>query len=293
LNNKDKSEENIEDKWIISRLNSVIKEATKNLEDYYIERALKPVMDFIVKDFSKTYIKMIRDREDKNVEDITNNVLTKVSQLLAPFAINLTDFIYRDLCKESVHLSSWPKVDEKKIDLALEKEFEIAFKIIEAGLFARDKAQIGLKWPLAKASVEINSETKISKEIIEIIARQLNVKEIEFKKIAKDEELKVELDTKLTPELEAEGYAREISRKVQALRKEAGLVKENIIELFVVCNKDLKEILENNKGIKEMIKDRTNSKKIDISLEKPKKKLIKESLDKIRDKDIWIGFNKL
>ena len=105
--------------------------------------------------------------------------------------------------------------------------------------------------------------------------------------------MKVELDTKLTPELEAEGYAREISRKVQALRKEAGLVKENIIELFVVCNKDLKEILENNKGIKEMIKDRTNSKKIDISLEKPKKKLIKESLDKIRDKDIWIGFNKL
>ena len=59
LNNSKKAEIKIEDKWILSRLNSTIKEVTANLENYQIEKGLIPLMNFIVNDFSKTYIKLI------------------------------------------------------------------------------------------------------------------------------------------------------------------------------------------------------------------------------------------
>ena len=94
----------------------------------------------------------------------------------------------------------------------------------------------------------------------------------------------------MTPELEAEGFAREISRKVQALRKEKGLVKENFIELVVVVDEKLAGMLAKQK---EMIKDRTNAKAIEIITKTPKKKYSAETKDKIKDKHIEIYFNKL
>jgi isoleucyl-tRNA synthetase len=95
----------------------------------------------------------------------------------------------------------------------------------------------------------------------------------------------------MTSELEAEGFSREISRKVQALRKEAGLVKENLIELCISVNdKKLLEMLETQE---KMIMDRTNSEKIEIISGKTEKKYKTEAKDKIKDKEIWIGFNKV
>jgi len=289
INNSEKEKTEIEDKWIISRLNSVEKEATKNLETYYIERALRPIMDFVTNDFSKRYIKIIRDRDDKNVKKVVHEILDAVSRMLAPYTPYIAEIIHKEFGKESVHLSSWPEYDEKKIDGKLEKEFENAMKIIEIGLFQRDKAQMGLKWPLANA--KITAPEKISKEIEEIIMRQLNVKKIELKK-GKEGEILVELDTKLTPELEAEGYAREISRKVQALRKIAGLVKEDKIELLIALPNELLKLIEAYNQ-QEMIKERTNAKKIELVLEKNKKKYSAEIEDNIKDSKIWIGLNKL
>ena len=78
---------------------------------------------------------------------------------------------------------------------------------------------------------------------------------------------KVELDTNLTPELESEGYAREISRKVQAFRKELGLNKQDKINLILSSNDRLNNIF---KSKKEIIKERTNSKKIEIIDQIPK-----------------------
>ena len=59
------------------------------------------------------------------------------------------------LKEESIHLSSWPKPDEKKINKKLEQDMEIVMQIIEKGLAERDKAKIGLKWPLAKATISV------------------------------------------------------------------------------------------------------------------------------------------
>ena len=101
----------------------------------------------------------------------------------------------------------------------------------------------------------------------------------------KSEDLKVEFDTKLTPELEEEGYAREMTRQVQAFRKKLGLVKTDKIELFIVADENFKNILKKQKNF---IQDRTNSSKFEIVTTGKErfKKIIKF---KTRDKRGWIA----
>jgi len=109
---------------------------------------------------------------------------------------------------------------------------------------------------LAKAIVYGN--LKLNKELQEIIKNQLNVKKIDFKK---RKEISVEIDTKITSELEAEGYARELSRQIQAFRKKLGLEKKNKVKTIIIADDDFKKILEKQE---EFIKNRTNSKKLEI-----------------------------
>jgi len=272
----------VEDKWILSRLNTLIKDVTSELENYALDRALEKIMGFVVNDFSRTYIKITRDRD--NIRDVLGEILEKIALLLAPYAPYISEYVYSDFSKNSVHLSLWPKCDKKKINKKLEEEFARALQIIELGLAQRDKVQIGLKWPLASAKVSCNG--KFIDEIEEIIKSQLNVKKL-ILGITKDEESSVVLDTTITPELEAEGYAREISRKIQALRKQEGLVKKQVIECFVSCDSELVKMLASQE---KMIKERTNSKNLTLSVRIAKKpKFI--SKDKIKGKEIEIGFN--
>ena len=289
LNNSNKAEVKIEDKWILSRLNSVIKETTESLENYKIERGINPIIEFVSNDFSRTYIKMIRDREDKNVKNIIGEVLDKVSRLTAPYAPNISDVIYSSFDKKSVHLSSWPKYDKKKINVELEAKFKTTLQIIEKGLAERDKSGIGLKWPLQKVTVFIKGGENI-KGLGEIIKSQLNVKEIELKSPAsKETELVVELDTTLTEELESEGYARNISRQVQSVRKKLGLIKDNHIELVITCDNELVLWLDEYRNF---LKDRTNSKKVEI-LESFSGKGFTEDKFKVKDKEIKVYIKKV
>ena len=287
INGDGKTEIKIEDKWVLSRLNSVVKEATEALESYKIEKALKPIIDFIVNDFSRTYIKLIRDREDKNVKKVIGEVLENVSKLLAPFAPYISDMVYSNFDKKSVHLSSWPRVDNKKIDKKLEEEFANILKIIERGLSERDTAKIGLKWPLKSADVSANF--KMNDKMKEIIKSQLNVKEVYFDFVEKLDTLGVKLDLKTTPELEAEGFAREISRKVQAARKNAGLEKKNVIELSISGDKSIVEMLKNQQ---EFIKSRTGTRILLLGESKIEKYKSKETFS-VRGKEVLIEFNKI
>ena len=290
LENK-KNKKKIEDKWIISRLNSVIENVTKGLENYSLDEPFFELQRFVVDDFSRNYIKMTRDRDD--TKEIIKEVLEKVSLLLAPFAPYITENIYSQFKKESVHLSSWPKVEKKKIDKNLEKRAENSFKIIEAGLAERDKMKIGLKWPLAKVIIYIKGKENY-KEFLEIIRSQLNVKDIKFESPAsKGTEFDLELDTKITPELEAEGYARELSRQIQSYRKKLGLEKKDKIELSISTDDEFKEIIEKQK---EFIKERTNSKKFEIKSENvtTDKERFKNSFDfKIKDKRGELSIHKI
>ena len=253
---ENKLNERIEDKWILSKLNNLVKESTEFMNSFEIDKAMDKIINFTVNDLSRTYIRMTRDRTD--TKDILKEILKKVSLLLSPFAPYISESIYQLFEKgDSVHLSKWPEFENKKINNALEKEFLNALEIIEKGLKSRDKNQRGLKWPLAKATIGTLNEPR--KEIKSIILSQLNVKSLEFKK---SDELSVELDFNLNSELEAEGFAREISRQVQSFRKELGFEKKDKIKLGIITDKNFGNVLSQNKNF---IEERTNSKELIIS----------------------------
>ena len=251
----------IEDKWILSRFNSLLKGVKESYDKFKFPEVIQKLEKFIIDDLSKTYVQIIRERENE-VSDLLNKIRKDLLIILAPIIPFITENIWQELRKkkivkeESVHLSSWPKADTKKVNKKLEEEFENVLRIIELGLAERDKEKIGLRWPLERATISYDG--KLDKELLEIILRQLNIKEIEQKKAKK---ISVKLDTKLTPELEEEGYAREMSRKVQAFRKKLGLKKKDRIELFIITDDKFKKTLEKNKSF---IQDRTNSKRFEI-----------------------------
>lgn len=253
----EKSVPSIEDAFILSRLNSTVKIVTENLENYQLEKALNPLMDFIVNDFSKTYIKIIREREDAQVKKVVGEVLEKTSQLLAPYAPHISAVIYNEFGKGSVHMSRWPSANEKKIDTRLEEEFKVALEVIERGLAERDKLKIGLKWPLAH--VQYDAPRALSMEVEEIIARQLNVKKITRKIVKEPLPIKVLFDTVRTDALEGEGFAREIMRRIQSERKKRGLVKRDRISLTLVVSELLHRLLG---PYKSMIAEKTGASSI-------------------------------
>jgi isoleucyl-tRNA synthetase len=260
--------EELMDKWIIAKTEHLREVIDNYLSEYNTVKAcsfIKKYMD----DLSTWYVRNTRERfneEDARARKTLRYVLEKISIILAPIIPFVTEKIYKDLNgKGSVHLENFPKNDkkfDKKSRLLIEK-MDLAREIVSKGLRERDKIQIGLKWPLAK--VLVTSKDSIDKEIFEIIKSQLNVKDIEFKK---GEKLLVKLDKKITPKLESEGYARQISRQIQAFRKDLGLEKKDKIKLFIQTSKDFKKILEENLNF---IKERTNSENIEISEENIKK----------------------
>ena len=274
----------IEDKWILSRLNSFMKKYLEDIENFELHTAMRNLSNFTLNDLSRNYVKISRD--NKNHEMVIALCLENILKLLAPVSPFITEKIWQDLRKkkivkeESVHLCSWPKPDKKKIDEKLEGEFDLALQIIEKGLAKRDKEKIGLRWPLTRATVYVSK--KLDKKILDIISNQLNVKKI---KIIKSKNISVSLDTTQTPELEAEGYAREMSRQVQEFRKKLGLEKKDRIGLFLITDDKFKKILEKQK---EFIKDRTNSKKLEVVT--TSKERFKNQIDfKIKDKRGQMG----
>jgi isoleucyl-tRNA synthetase len=273
-------------------MNSTIKAVGELFEQYKLDKTITHVENLFL-DLSRVYIQLTRERaEEKIVYETLKKVYVACLKLFAPICPFITEKLWQELKKEkivkeeSVHLCSWPKKEDKNIDKKLEEEFGHVLDIIEAGLRNRAEKEIGLKWPLSKATIYYHK--KINKELEDIIKNQLNVKKINWK-VVNQKDFKVELDTKMTPELEREGYARVISRKVQSERKKAGLVKEDKIDLIIVADIDL------NKE-KKYIKQRTNAKNVEIKKEiseQEQKNYQNKTDKKIKDKEVKILFNKL
>jgi isoleucyl-tRNA synthetase len=282
---KYKKSNNIMDKWIISRTEDLNQAVQKNLEEYNTVKACAFTKKYI-DDLSTWYVRNSRDRfndKDESARKTLRYVLEKLTKILAPIIPFVTEKIYQDMNgkNKSVHLEDYPKANTKLIDKELEIEMETTRNIVSTALRERDRAHIGIKWPLAKATIE--SSVQPSKELNEVIKEELNIKELEYKKA---KELSVTLDTTQTPELEAEGFAREISRKVQATRKKAGLIKSDSIELEI--SSDFDDKLESQL---DFIQERVGAKK--ISLGKSNKNFSHSEEGKIKSKSFLIKFNKI
>ncbi len=216
------------DAWITSRLNKLIAKTTNDLDDYNATAAALRIQSF-VEELSTWYIRRSRNRmnprnskeedQEKALKTVYKVLVTLV-KIIAPFTPFLAEEIYHNLTgQESVHLTNWPKVKKEKINQKLETNMNLVRDIVSLAHATRKDAQIKLRQPLAKITVS-SPEKKLPQEFINLLKEEINVKDVVWQK---GDSLDVLLDTKITPQLEAEGQAREVIRKIQQLRKKAQL----------------------------------------------------------------------
>lgn len=279
-----KGEKGIEESWILSKFNNTIKEVTDLFENYKLDETISKIENLYIT-LSRDYIKYVREKAEANsaVLETLKEIYVGILKMLSTVCPHISESLWGKMeqKEESVHLCSWPEFDDKMIDNDLEKRFSKAMEIIEAGLRERDRSGTGLRWPLSKATAKGSAE--LPEEISEIVKAQLNVKSLEFEE--KEGELEVSLDLEMTPELEAEGYSRELARKIQAERKTAGLQKGEMIEIRVYTDPELGKMFEAHL---DFLKERTNASKMTINDDSEDKGDI---VFTVKEKQITVGFS--
>jgi isoleucyl-tRNA synthetase len=227
---------NILDTWILNRLYQTISQVEKVLERYDSQSAAITLETF-VDDLSNWYIRRSRERtgftalsnEDKNsfYETIYYS-LVQLMKVLAPFTPFISDSIYHNLTKDlSVHLVDWPE-NKNEVDESLIREMQDIRDLAEKVHAVRKVNQIPVRQPLAKLTVSAPFEIK-NEKLLTVLKEEVNIKEVELKK---GNETEINLDTKITPELEEEAKARELIRKIQQERKDIGVLmtqKVNVV----------------------------------------------------------------
>ena len=371
LQKKQKTKPDIEEKYILSKLNSTIKKSTEYFEKYQIDAVPKLVEELFL-ELSRNYIQLTRDKNNPVVFSTIYEVLLNVLKMLAPICPFITEKIYQNIKDEfnleeqSIHHFKWPSCNKDMIDEKLEEDMFIAKQVIQSILSAREKAKIGLRWPLKEAVIDVKDEKTINavKKLTDLIKIQANLKDINFGDVKFKADVKIDynklepdfgkdtpsviahiashssqaivdhikkegtysfrhdgrkfnivneyliikknipsnlvevafkdgfiyLNKEMDEELEAEGYAREVMRRVQELRKKAGLKKEDRITLFIKIENDIIKMLArwDNK-----IAEKVGADKIKISELSPARAYKEVSRETIRNIDFEIMFNKV
>ncbi|MDD9953138.1 MAG: isoleucine--tRNA ligase [Candidatus Woesearchaeota archaeon] len=319
------SEPGFEEQYILSRMHSTIKTATEAMDNYKLNELPGIVEQFLL-DLSRTYIQLVREKTDKELVAATLATTYKAGLLLfAPVAPFFTEHVYQQLKEplgweeESIHLCGWPTFDQKSINEQLEQDVALAKDTIAAILEARDRARLGVRWPVQTVHITCSTEQEQAiTRMQDLINVQTNVKELSFEHVQPNYDIKpnakalgkefgektgdviglikkhtaditkmlneegesisidgitltqqhlnitieapepytlgtganmtVYLDTTRTEALDQEGFAREVTRRIQQLRKKAGLVKADRITLEVVASEAIKTAITTHKA---------------------------------------------
>ena len=233
LEYKDFKSENVMDKWIMSKLNTLVKDVDDKLNSYDITNAALAIENF-TDELSNWYVRRNRARywsetltEDKIGAYVTlYNTLVTLAKVAAPFVPFITEEIYQNLvvsldknAEESIHLCHWPKVCEAAIDKNLEKEMDLAYTIVKLGRSARNGANIKNRQPLSKMLVSTDS---LPKYYGDIIKDELNIKEVDF-----GADLSQHVNFEIKPNLPVLGKA--YGKMIPVIRKE--IAAKNQMEL--------------------------------------------------------------
>ena len=185
------------DRWIISLLNTLVKNVTESLENYDPTPAARAIQEFVGENLSNWYVRLNRKRfwgggmtEDKLAAYQTlYTCLETVSKLAAPFAPFMMDRIFRDLnavsgrhTESSVHLSTYPKADERLIDSSLEEMMSLAQRVSSMVLALRRKVSIKVRQPLTKILIPVldPAMARHIDAVRNLILNEVNVKELEL-----------------------------------------------------------------------------------------------------------------
>ncbi|RLI90953.1 MAG: isoleucine--tRNA ligase [Candidatus Altiarchaeales archaeon] len=180
----------IEDRWLFSRLNSLIDDVTNAMDNCLLFNVVRSIQDFIL-ELSRWYIKLIRDRvwiESNDMRKISAyitlyEVLKKLAIIMAPITPHLSEYLYRNLTNgRSVHLEKWPSSDKNLIDKKLEEKMGIAQKIFECVASARQRANIKLRWPIQRIIINPKEEEFDISNVENLILKVCNAKELKIER---------------------------------------------------------------------------------------------------------------
>ncbi len=181
------------DKWLLSKLNTAVKLVDGHLENYRLPEAAR-VLDNFVDEMSNWYVRRCRERfwakgmeQDKiNAYMTLYTALVQISKCAAPVVPFMTEEIYQNLVRtndkkapESIHLCDFPKAEEDMIDEKLEESMEEVLDIVVMGRAARNAANIKNRQPIG--TMYVKAPHKLDEYFVDIIADELNVKEVVFK----------------------------------------------------------------------------------------------------------------
>ncbi len=245
------------DRWIIAELNQLIADVDAGLESYAPTEAGRKIESFV--DYlSNWYVRRSRRRFWKSENDADKlsayntlyRCLVALAKLLAPFTPFVAEEIYRNLvasvfaeAPESVHLADFPLADAAMVDAELMDATRLAMKVSSLGRAARSQAGIKVRQPLARLLIKAGSgrREKGLQRIASQVLEEVNVKGLEIVDempagewpTATEGDLAVMLDADVTPELAAEGVAREIVHRLQTMRRSAGFdIADHIITYY-------------------------------------------------------------
>lgn len=239
------------DRWILAKLDELVAEVTAAFEGYATVRVCRAIAAF-VDELSTWYLRRSRDRMKagdpaaKGSLATLGYVLTETSKLLAPVMPFLSDFLYRDLTgRESVHLERWPEASGGEPDAVL-RQMEVVREIVSVGLAVRKTKSLPVRQPLSEFAYRVTpGHPDLDAELEQLMCDELNVKRVN-QELLRDARVAAQatvtpgtkyidrfyLNCELTEELRAEGYARELERQLQDMRKKAGLKVGELVDLY-------------------------------------------------------------
>ncbi len=239
-----------EDKWLLSRLNSLNKRVRQCYQEHVFHEAIEEMERFVLEDFSRTYIKLVRNRAGKNKEQLKkvfSKVLFDFLRLFSPVSPHFTEFAFQSLkapgAKESIHLYEMPELEKAFSDKRLESAMELCRAVSQEVLAMRSEKKLRLRWPLKKLVVVTESGKELGL-LKRALARMCNVRSVEEAKqepaggfaVSKAAECKLFLDVSADRQLKDEWEFRELVRRVQELRKQKRLSPGKTVELFISCS---------------------------------------------------------
>lgn len=246
------------DRWIKAKLSETVREIDSALSDLDTFTAARTFSQFI-DDLSTWYLRRSRKRRDKAFYSTMHEVLVTSAQLAAPLMPFMAEATYQRLMSEamaeSVHLTDFPLSESADKELLV--EMAAVRELTTLGHAARAAAKVKLRQPLAKAVVTSKQITSLPGELQEILADELNVKQVVLAaKVPEawwrsaDLSHTVALDPAITSELAEEGTVRELIREVQEFRKKAGCQPGQLVDLrYETDDSKLEQIIEKNRSL--------------------------------------------
>lgn len=228
------------DKWLLSKLNRLVKNVSNAYLEYDLNKVTKYLVDFLNDDLSNWYIRSCRRRfwdsemsiSKKAVYQTTYEVLSTLCRLSAPIVPFMSEEVYRNLTgEESVHLAEFPKVNEKLIKIDVEKQMDMVRDVCSLGRNAREEASIKVRQPISNIYLPMDTKDIIG-DLVSVIKEELNVKEILFK-----EDMSQYMDYIIKPNFKEVGKV--LGSKIKLFQE----------ELSKFSREDIEEVKNNNKTI--------------------------------------------